>query len=287
MAIAGNQSEAVSRMIVLAELVLVGAICFVLVRAAISFFAPQSVWVNPPITELKEYDYTRRAAPVFTPGFDAFNRDTALQSAPVDIGVDAPETKLNLKLFGIRSSTSGNGSGSAVLQKSDNTQKNYYIDDEVMPGVTLKSISKDFVVLSSSGRLERLSTERGEKTSLIAPSQADDTGTDIIVPQLAALSSGASALNFTVEEFAASHTFNPVLNGNKVAGYELVQTKSGIDLARFGLKSGDVIIKVGDKDLRRGLPDVPAILNDLSSGRVKSFSVLRGGKPVTVKVDSP
>lgn len=302
---AGQSSNAVNKFIRLAELCLVGAICYVLVRAAISFFVPQSVWISPPETELKDFDYRPAASLAIDSGFDAFNRNAGQESAQTqeahilvpEVGEDAPETKLNLKLYGIRYDQSGQGRGSAVLQTPDNVQNNFYIGDEVMRDVTLASVSKSFVVLSADGRLERLSTERGADTGLLAavPEETPQrvTGSQP-KPALSAITQSQGRaiappapqkLGFTVEDFINSHRISPVVEGNKLAGYEIAQTKPGIDLEQFGLQSGDVIVKIGSADLRQGQPDFSQLLNKLSEGRVSSLSILRGGQPVTVRVN--
>ncbi len=300
---AGTSSSALYKLIKLAEIVLIGAICYVLIRAAISFFSPQSVWINPPETDLKDFDYRQGASLSIDSGFNAFNRASVQNEADAaaiilpEIGVDAPETKLNLKLYGIRYDQSGQDRGSAVLQTPDNVQKNFYIGDEVIRDVTLASVSRDFVVLSANGRLERLSTQRGANTALIASpdgeggdeggDEAENEAGNAASPETigARSASVAQKLGFTVEEFISSHRISPVIEGNKLSGYELTQTKPGIDLEQFGLESGDIIVKLGQADLRQGQPDFPKLLSDLSEGRMSSLSILRGGEPVTVRVN--
>jgi len=43
-----------------------------------------------------------------------------------------------------------NGSGSAILRTPDNKEATYSLEDEILPGVTLQAVNKDFIVLKQS-----------------------------------------------------------------------------------------------------------------------------------------
>ena len=81
------------------------------------------------------------------------------KASPADSTVvtntDAPDTTLNLTLSGVLAL--GAGEGYAIIQNESKKHKFYQIDEEVSSGVTLHSVFADYVLLSRSGRTEKLS----------------------------------------------------------------------------------------------------------------------------------
>ena len=68
---------------------------------------------------------------------------------------NAPDTSLNLTLSGVLAL--GAGEGFAIIQNESKKHKFYQIDEEITSGVTLHSVFADYVLLSRSGRTEKLS----------------------------------------------------------------------------------------------------------------------------------
>lgn len=290
-----QNSQRVRRAILALEIVLLGAICFVLVRAAISFFAPESVWSSPPKTPLDITQSASRGAPVYTPNFSAFSQEVSPEAVPVEIGIDAPETSLNLTLVGRRAEPDPQSElGSAIIQTPDGQQKPYYVGDEIIRGVTLKAVSEDFVTLSLDGKLERLSMENGELSVLQRPQDAAPTENVARVARSAPVNAGptpsrpASAGTLTVQQFLQAHRLTrETTEEGELLGYRIEQTQPGFDLSSVGLQSGDIVQKIGNSDLTRGQAQWARIISDISEGRVNSVTVLRGGQSVTTKVDMP
>lgn len=69
--------------------------------------------------------------------------------------VSAPDTRLNLKLYGVIASD-GQYDAGAIIEDGHSTQKYYSIGDNIQPGVKLKEIYPDRVIIDRSGRLETL-----------------------------------------------------------------------------------------------------------------------------------
>lgn len=77
---------------------------------------------------------------------------------------DAPDTTLNLTLSGVLAL--GAGEGYAIIQNESKKHKFYQIDEEVSSGVILHSVFANYVLLSRSGRTEKLSLPKASTNGL-------------------------------------------------------------------------------------------------------------------------
>lgn len=93
--------------------------------------------------------------------FDPFRRssDTATQTAASSLG---------LTLIGIRVDTVS-GRGSAIIATQDGTQSSYGVGEVVVPGVLLKSVGFDEVVLESGGASESLFLDQSSGGPSVSP----------------------------------------------------------------------------------------------------------------------
>ena len=98
--------------------------------------------------------------------FDPFHRASALlATAPSELG--APETLLNIQLFGLRAGADGKG-GSAIIGLPDNTQGVFAVGQEVMAGVYLESVQTNRVLLRRNGVMETLPLDK-DRASTAGP----------------------------------------------------------------------------------------------------------------------
>ena len=276
MAQAANISKIARGAIWALEIALVVLACFWLGRAVITFLEPKSVWtdkgLNAPITTngtasgKKTYDFS----------FDAFNRASSDQDelnvqAFIE-GLDAPETSLNLKLRGRRS---GDSPG-VIIETPDGKQRNYYVDDEIINGVILKSVHPDYVVISRGGTLERLTFDKDDRTKLTQPSET----------QRAAQTRQNGAL--TVENFLKSVSILPVRDGTNIKGLRISSKGANFNLGRFGLRNGDVVTKIGDRELTGDITTLQSIMQDandiFTQNNEIDATVLRNGKETRVRI---
>lgn len=192
--------------------------------------------------------------------FDAFHRAvTAIAPA----SVRAPETMLNLQLFGIRAD-SGPGQGSAIIATPDNKQDVYFIGQEIMAQVRLEAILQDRVVIRRNGVAETLSFDRdGAK----APQAAAP------VP--------ARHMDVDLKQFMTMVRLSPRENGGGLV------LESGTDaemLKQSGLEPGDVLISVNGTPLT----SMAALVNLAANGAGNlSVEIERKGqrKVHDIKVD--
>jgi len=228
------------------QLALVLLSIFLLSRAAIAFIAPESLWTAPPAAIASAASSQTAQTARLDSRFDPFHREVTIADEIIEIGTDAPETTLNLKLFGRRAGSNG----SAILETADRTQKVFRVGDEIMNGVILKAVNPDHIVLSQGGRIERLTFERENETFLIEPSTKPK------------------------ESSATTITASPT-NG-ALQGFRLTPKNGSVNLPSLGLRSGDVVSAIEDIDLTSPTLNPAEIPGKLSGRSNVRLTVLRG-----------
>ncbi len=224
--------------------------------------------------------------------FEAKEAGKEILKKPLEIQVEiqAPETSLNLRVFGMRTDLAG-GSSSAIIQTADGKQRTYYIGDEIMPGVSLHHVDIDYVILQTSAGLERLSRQGKEqnKTDDGLPkartNQQNSQKTAAIRQVLAGQSAQAMEIvpSSDAAEFVKNIRMVPAYKGRKKLGFRIVskRTKS---LAKYGFMPNDIITSVNGHNLTDNQVNIPEILNTLKSARYISFQIIRNGAPASVEL---
>lgn len=250
-----------SRALGVAGLALVGLIGYFVAKTVIIFLSPESAWVAPKFAVNTTASRAVSGPANYDFSFDPFHRDITV--VPADIGGDAPETTLNLKLKGRRAAEDG----TAILLTPDNKQAVYKIGDEIISNVILKAVTPEYIVLSQNGRLERLTYEKNEPSVLRA-----------------AAANPIAGQTLSLETLLSAVTIAPEVQGGKVLGYKITPKTSNLDLSAVKLQSGDVITRIGNIDLTKGTPDLGLLMNKLKNSKSASITLIRGGQMMTVKV---
>ena len=280
-------SNAVTRLVSAAQFLLIGLALYFLARASLAFFAPESLWDAPPVTHVASEQIQSASRARLDLSFDPFHRTQIVQDEVFEIGTDAPETTLNLKLFGRRVGPNG----SAVLETSGGGQKTYSIGDEIISGVILKAVNPGYIVLSQGGRIERLTFDRESETSLLESASESKAETSLIIPNSdpspttqATFTSDMKAVpkSFDMNAFLSGVNFTPALNNGKLAGYKITPKTGFIDLSDIGLSSGDIITKIGGIDLASPTLNPASIPAQLSGKSTIPLTLIRGGKTVSL-----
>jgi len=263
-----------SRGLRLAELVLLVLIAVVLVRAVISFLWPQSVW--KPVSDIAPLTAAQPAVAALSLNlaFDPFHRERIAAPMQTDIGEDAPETSLDLKLYGLRSDDGA--TGSAILQTPDRVQKTYRIDDEVISGVFLRGVTKTYIVLEADGAIERLTFVKPE--TALGRSAEDSSQADA-----AQSAPDGTSGTVTPAQFMASVRLSPKMVGPNLIGYAMTPRGRSTLLEQAGLKSGDIVTAVNGQALTDPAT-MPRLIAQLSRGKTATLTVLRNNAPLTVTI---
>ena len=85
-----------------------------------------------------------------------------VDTAPVQVVEEAPETKLNYKLRGIYYSEESTIS-SAIVEIQPNKSQYYRIGDELADKISVSAISSDHIIIDRYGKLERLNLQKPNK----------------------------------------------------------------------------------------------------------------------------
>ena len=272
----------------IASLALLALVGWLLVRSVLGFLNPESLYEPDPVIapsavsvqpgQTRRYDFSS----------DPFTKTEVIQIEEEEILTsDAPETSLDLELKGVATD------GAASIALPGGTEQNFRIEDEIMNGVTLDDIGKDFVTLNVNGEIQKLSLERSQSTqngdSVIktAP-KADVTKISTTSPQNASrrnISVSSSSVNAQtlLNKINISPDFG-IENGQKVQRGFKINPKSGVDLSAFGLKSGDVLTRIGPLQLNTERLDFQTLQNLISQGAAQDVEILRNGNPVTIRI---
>ncbi|PHS36745.1 MAG: hypothetical protein COA91_11905 [Robiginitomaculum sp.] len=250
------------------ELVLLAVLLVVLAKAVLPTLAAKRLVIpasgqnlaNPGMTRVKPID----SSVLHT--FDPFYRDNPVSNTPITLS--APETTLDLKVFGMRADLGGDTS-SAIIQTPDNKQDSYFLGDEIIPGVTLKQVEIDYVILDRSGVLERLS--RQGKT-------ADEQSAAM------AMTFAAKTLNFKAADLINDVRFYPHREGRQVMGYR-VRARRGGALEKYGFQPRDMITAINGESLTQNQVNLPALMKNLKQARYASIQIIRDDMPMTIEVN--
>lgn len=207
-------------------------------------------------------------------------------SRPVEKAIDAPDTRLNLKLSGILAS-SNLLSARAIIMGGKGSEDSYAIGDDLPGNAVLREIYTDRVILEYRGRLETLrlpketlanarvsfaSNKRSTKTSSRFKRAAGNANTSNLLRQYrdALMTNPQSLMNLI--------NVSPVTDKNtgRLKGYRIRPGKDRTLLKQFGLKNGDVVTGVNGIPLDNPIKALE-IMRDLSTASAVTLEVERNG----------
>ena len=280
-----------------------GLASYWLVRAAVVFATPESVWVAP--LPARQASVAQPPVRTLDTGFDPFHRAVPVAFGPAEIGEDAPETTLNVALMGLRAGPDG----SAFIRPPSGKVGVFYVGDEVVPGVSVEAVNPGFVVLDRNGALERLSIDRESVMSVPeidpvpailpipgrGPGRADTSPESApppvtsrrIDPRTASNTPKAPRLNrITAGDLMRDISLSPVREDGRMQGFR-VSSRGATDLSDYGLRGGDVLTGVNGRDLTQGRPDIAGLTRELQQTNTATLQIIRNGNPITIRVGTP
>jgi general secretion pathway protein C len=265
-------------------------LAFLIVRIVITFTNPESIWDSPKLAVNAPQSSALRGTQDFSFNTDPFNRTAPVSAEAVpDEGEDAPETTLQLTLMG---RTTG-PNGSAILRTPDNKQASYRLEEEILPGVTLQAVNKDFIVLNVDGQVQRLTFDRGAETGLIIKTAETNDAKPVIsvkrnVSGAAPTSAPSSpTISADVSALFQNLSLRRVMKNGQLKGYSVKANRPGVDLSPYGFAKGDVITAIGGTDITRGRPDFLALFDQAAQSGGTEVTVLRNGQTRTITLGTP
>jgi len=261
-----------------AEVVLIGLLALQSARLLFAIVTPVD-----PVGDWRAADRAGEAvAPTALLGsFDPFFRlnDTA---GPVTV------TALDITLYGTRADQAS-GRGSAIIGLPDGSQASFAVGEEILPGVTLKSVAFDNITVQRGGSEEMVYLDQSTPAENVAnanpaapagaPAAPAAPNEYVTPPPGANITGGPPPPLALMDETQAT----PRLQGGAVTGIVL-QPKGGGDAFRSaGLRPGDVLVSVGGKPVSD--PGAAGRLQSLlSQGGEVPVEVEREGRVVSLRV---
>jgi len=222
-----------------------------------------------PLGPVGRWQATRPVAVAADPNllsrFDPFFRDGGAAAT-------AAVTSLPLKLFGIRLDQAM-GRGSAIIATPEGVQSSYGVGEEIVPGVKLKSVAFDHVVLERGGVEEQLFLDQSVAAPVAdapgAPAPVTPSGTAPASPQL------------TPQALAEGIAFMPRADKSAAPGLVVAPKGSGTLFTQTGLVQGDVVTQINGQPVRSATDIADAVVRVPPGGRL-NFMIERNGTTMNV-----
>jgi general secretion pathway protein C len=183
-----------------------------------------------------------------------------------------------LRLFGVRAGSGGNGS--AILGLPDGTQLSVGVGEEIQPGLILRAVAEDHVTVARGTSVSRI--DFGDVPVGAATVPPPPTTPQIVAPPRPTAPRPEAAV-VDPERLMAEAGLRPRMQGLSVNGLTVTARGDSPQLAAAGLRAGDVILSVNGIAL-----DGPSALNrlrtDLAQAPEAVIRFERDGSPQTTTV---
>ncbi|GAB4151797.1 MAG: GspC family type II secretion system variant ExeC [Sphingomonadales bacterium] len=260
-------------MIIACELILVAALAYVLAQIFWTVMsgrgAAMDVGAAPAAFASGGQNIAAGQADILTQ-IDVFYRQAAPGSAAATGRLDAdlpaaPETALDLQLFGVRAGADSE-QGSAIIRSPDGKQRSFMVGEDLIDGVRLLHVLPDRVVIAHRGVRESLAFADAKRKRAVTPAAA---------PAVTAAVDPASL-------FQQIETRPRRIDG-KLNGFLLYPKGDGATFRRLGLEAGDVLLAVNDRPLGsfEALQEMPQRLAGLRRLRL---TIERQGQNQTLNI---
>jgi general secretion pathway protein C len=178
-------------------------------------------------------------------------------------------------LFGIRLDQAM-GRGSAIIATPEGVQSSYGVGEEIVPGVKLKSVAFDHVVLERGGVDEQLFLDQ----SVAAPVAGAPGAPGAQVTPAPSAAPAASA-QITPQALAEGIAFAPRADKGAGSGLVVAPKGSGTLFAQTGLVQGDVVTQINGQPVRSANEVADAVVRVPPGGRL-NFMIERNGTTMNV-----
>ena len=211
--------------------------------------------------------------------------EAKVEEAPVVTEVvDAPETRLSLKLRGVVADEDPKV-GIAMIADNRGEEKMYRVEEPVPGGAKVHAVYEDRVLLNRSGALETLSLPKDFPASSSRPTRtARTTPTRRPTPQRRdntlrqVISNNASKISEIIR--AAPH-----IQQGQMVGFRINPGRNRQQFAALGLRPGDVVTDINGTamtDPSQGLQ----VFESLGETTQATVTVMRNGTPEVLVIDT-
>lgn len=160
--------------------------------------------------------------------------------------IDAPETRLSLKLKGTLAARDPKA-GIAIIADAAGDEKVYAVEDSIPGGVKLHAVHVDRVILNRSGALEALKLPRefeaaGTRRSRLSTTRASGVARPPAGSVREVLSRNVSRLTDVIRP-------QPYFSQGRQRGYRVFPGKNRRQFAALGLRPGDLVTEINGTPL--------------------------------------
>jgi general secretion pathway protein C len=217
--------------------------------------------------------------------------------------IDVPETKLNLVLSGVVSSTE-QSRGAAIIEYR-NTQSTYGIGDKIEgTNVTLDEIYTDRVIIknrltretlmlegidfdeANRNRNREISNERDNAQARVNTPQNNTQSPQELRERAQALRQVRQNLANEPASFADLISLSPHRANNELVGFRVSPGKDPALFNSVGLKNGDVVVQLNGLDLSN-LQQAGEAITQLKEADTLQLEILRGSEFISLDLDIP
>ncbi len=213
-------------------------------------------------------------------GFDPFFRAGGVQPGEAVQQV----TSLPLKLFGI-SLNEASGLGSAIIADEAGVQTSYAVGDEIAPGIKLKEVHFDHVVIERAGVSENLFIDQSGSDPVAAPVGGAAAATTTS-PAPGAPTPGAALGSLSFDKVVAAIGMVPRSEKGRVTGIVVSAQSSPEAFAAAGFRPGDIVVQVNGQPVSSAA-DIQSLQTSIRPGARISLMVERGAATVPVSLFIP
>jgi len=184
--------------------------------------------------------------------------------------VDAPETRLNLKLRGILAAEPAEFSRAII--GSGNDDKVYAVGAAVPGGASVEAVLADRVLLRRAGRLETLRLPRESADGSISY-EARAPERDVEQPDFAQMRQEIVQDPARLSELLR---YSPVLENGEIRGYRIYPARDRARFAQIGLQPGDIVTAINGTPLSDP-GQAMEMMNNLTDASNITLTVERNG----------
>ncbi len=200
---------------------------------------------------------------------------------------------LKLKLLG--TVVAGDHSAAIIAIRAGGKQSAFFIGDNIQPGVTLKSVEENAIVVDHNGRLERISLEQGKPITAmrLMPPVAISTA-----PATRPTNTRAPAKNLNkrinrkrlqqqlqnIPALLSQALAKPHFSNGKINGFSISNIVPGSLYAQAGLKNGDIIMAVNGEKIT-GAAQAMTIYTRLKSASTLDLQLIRASNMQNIHFD--
>ncbi|MEC7803912.1 MAG: type II secretion system protein GspC [Pseudomonadota bacterium] len=262
-----------------------------LLTISIAYYLARLFWLLMPVGGGIEWTVSMAPASTSEPSTVAVNYDSiadahlfgenSANANPVPVEtVNAPDTRLNLKLKGTVA-TDDQSKAHAIILDGTGNEDGFFIHDLIPGGAVLYRVLPDRVILNRGGILETLRLPK-KSTGAAAGASRTRPATSRVAPTPPTRVQNLAAP--TATSFTDVVRPQPYMPNGQLKGYRVYPGRDRRAFASLGLQAGDLVTEINGMALNIPAQGMEAF-GTLSNAAPVTLTVERNGEPISMTVD--